>query len=505
MRGRYFPLVAAMLTATPACQEYSYTSNIRTDVFQQKRVNAVDLLIVIDNSCSMVEEQDNLAVSFDALIQHFQEADVDWRLAVTTTDAEVTRYRGRLMRGDDEIVIRGLSGEIDRVAYDRDWAFEAGISLQLDGNDLDRAANDSVENWCAGSTPGQRNPGCDGEPADAISGADSGQRPPVSNDLVITEIMARSEGLDSRCEWFELTSNTPDTLDLSGLEIFDDGRNYVTIDAGTTLEPGGVLVIGRELTDNCETPVDIAFAEGLTLNDDVGVIGPDTPDADELFSEAVAQGTIGAGIEMGLEAARLVFEEPQYTDENDAWLRNDANLSILFVSDEDDLSPRPAWEYVRYYTDLKGDQAYRDRRMVNLSAVVADTPPPRDELPSCSNDNGVGWYGERYLEVAAETEGLISSICEEDFGPMVRDLGLTLSGLEVEFALSGFPNLSTLKVALYEDDANDAKVRDLEAVVDYTYVADGNYLFFSEEQVPPSEMWISAEYEVLPDSASPSR
>jgi len=494
-----------LLICLVACQEYSYTSNVRTDVFQQNRVNAVDLLIVIDNSCSMVEEQENLAENFDALIENFQEAEVDWRLAVTTTDTEVERYRGRLMRGDDEIVLRGTSGEIDRVAYDRTWPFEAGTSLQLDGLTLDRASNDVLERWCPGSTPGIRNPGCDGTPTTPGQGADTGLRPPVSGDLVITEIMAQSAGPDSRCEWFELTSNTPDSLDLSGVEILDDGWNAVTIADGTHLGPWEVWVVGRSLTDNCDTPVDLAFATGLTLNDNRAVIGPDTPDAGEIFGEAVAQGTIGAGIEMGLEAARLVFEEPAYTEQNDAWLRDEANLSILFVSDEDDLSPRPAAEYIRIFTDLKGDQAYRDRRMVNLSAVVADVPPPRDDLPSCSTDNGLGWYGERYLEVAAETEGLIASICEEDFAPMVRDLGLTLSGLEAEFALSGFPRLSTLEVALYEDDENEAKVRDLVPDADYTYEPDGNLLRFDATQLPPSEMWITAVYEVLPDTAGGGR
>jgi len=493
------------LVGLVACQEYSYTSNVRTDVFQQNRVNAVDLLIVIDNSCSMVEEQENLAANFDALIENFQVAEVDWRLAVTTTDTEVERYRGRLMRGDDEIVIRGPAGEIDRVAYDRSWPFEPGTSLQLDGLSLDRASNDALASWCAGSTPGERNPGCEGASTDPGTGEDLGLRSPVVGDLVITEIMAQSAGPDSRCEWFELTSNTADTLDLSGVEIRDDGWNTVWIPAGTHLAPWAVFVVGRALTDNCDTPVDLAFETGLTLNDNRAVIGPDTPDAAEIFGEAVAQGTIGAGIEMGLEAARLVFEEPYYTEQNEAWLRDEATLSILFVSDEDDLSPRPAAEYVRAFTDLKGDQAYRDRRLVNLSAVVADLPPPRDDLPSCSTENGVGWYGERYLEVAAETDGLIASICEEDFAPLVRDLGLTLSGLEAEFALSGLPRLSTLEVALYEDDANDAKVRDLVADVDYHYEPDGNLLRFEADQLPPSEMWITAEYEVLPDSAGEVR
>jgi len=334
---------------------------------------------------------------------------------------------------------------------------------------------------------------------------DGGLRAPVSGDLVITEIMAQSGGLDSRCEWFEVTSNAPDSLDLSGVEISDDGWNAVVIEDGVHMGPWEVWVVGRALTDNCETPVDLAFASGLSLNDNRAVIGPDTPDAGELFGEAVAQGTLGAGIEMGLEAARLVFEEPYFSEQNDAWLRDEANLSVLFVSDEDDLSPRPTSEYIRILTDLKGDQAYRDRRWVNLSAVVADLPPPRSDLPSCSTDNGVGWYGERYLEVAAETEGLIASICEEDFAPLVRDLGLTLSGLEANFALSGLPRLSTLEVALYADDVNDAKVRDLVADVDYTYEPDGNLLRFDATQLPPSEMWISADYEVLPDSTGEVR
>ena len=52
---------ALLLLVWSGCQEYGYTSNVAVDVFQQRAVNAVDLLIVVDNSCSMVEEQDNLA------------------------------------------------------------------------------------------------------------------------------------------------------------------------------------------------------------------------------------------------------------------------------------------------------------------------------------------------------------------------------------------------------------------------------------------------------------
>ena len=99
---------------------------------------------------------------------------------------------------------------------------------------------------------------------------------------------------------------------------------------------------------------------------------------------------------------------------------------------------------------------------------------------------------------------MAESICEEDFAPIVEKLGLTLTGLLLEFQLSDLPKLETLVVKLYETDDEASLVRELVADVDYTYVAEGNLLRFEEEQVPPSEYWITAEYEVLPTGATVS-
>ena len=44
-------------------------------------------------------------------------------------------------------------------------------------------------------------------------------------------------------------------------------------------------------------------------------------------------------------------------------------------------------------------------------------------------------------------------------------------------------------------------VRDLVRDVDFAYVAEGNHLLFTEEQVPPSEHYVTVGYEVLPDGA----
>jgi hypothetical protein len=270
-----------------------------------------------------------------------------------------------------------------------------------------------------------------------------------------------------------------------------------------SIAPHSQLVIGRSSTANCGTPVDVALASGFSLNDGVLHINQDTPAAAEIFAENVAQGTIGTGIEQGLENARLVFEghpstnvpfEGSLYEQNGAFLRDDATFSLLFVSDEDDVSPYPVHTYLREFTDLKGDRAYRDRTLLNVSAVVAKDPPPRDDLPSCETEDGVGWYGRRYLEAANETSGLTESICEADFSPIVAELGLTLSGLVAEFSLSRCPSLGTMVVKLYENDSTESFVRELIIDEDFAYVADGNLLRFVEEQVPPSEQYVTATY-----------
>ncbi len=517
---------ASALSLAVGCkQEQGWSQLKRLDSFQQVRLNAVDLLVVIDNSCSMVEEQDNLANNFDALIGIFEEADVDWRIAVTTTDVEMRRYRGLLVGGDDEIILRGPTGELERVEFDRSWGAQRGRSLSLSA-DLHRAAfNDLSTSWCASGalysadsygTPGQLNPRCDGQPHEAPAPAeDTGPRPPLVNDLVISEIMSMPNGRDSLCEWFELTNTSADTLSLDGIVLHDAGRNRVPFPDGVRVPPRAAFVVGRsaDRTENCDTPVDLALGEGFSLNDDIRVIERAMPDARELFSEQVAQGTIGTGIEMGLEGARLTFEEPYYSEHNQSWLRPEANLSILFVTDEEDASPLPVHDYVRYFTDLKGDAAYRDRSMVNLSGVIGKDVPPREDVPACESAAGVAWYGRRYLEAINTTDGLSESICSQDFAPIVSRLGLTLSGLELEFGLSDYPRLETLEVRLYDAGAADAPrdqvdahlVGVLQRDVDFTYVFERNVLRFEEAQVPPSEYIVTAEYDLLPAGQRPGQ
>jgi hypothetical protein len=485
-----------------SCTEQNFYTQNNTDVFQQQPRNTVDVLLVVDNSCSMIEEQVKLATNFDAFIQYFNGVDVDYQIAVITTDTVQEEFRGRFVGGDDEILLQGPTGAlVDRVKYDREWTIPTGASLSLDANDTSSTYNDVRDNWCAGAavfgdgedlgTPGEANPTCDGSEAPPIVvGEDTEVRTPQAGDMVITEFMADPDDLeDNEGEWVELLNVSDHPVDLSGSALADNGRNSWEIPEGTIVQSGEFVVFGRD-----------AMGDDFTLNNSVRVITPETDSADEIFAEMVAQGISGSGIEMGLEAARMAFE-PENEEHNAGFLREDANLSFIFVSDEDDNSPDPVNDYLRFYTELKGEDAYRDHSQFNISSVVGRDKPEFDWEPSCSSSDGVADYGVRYVDLADRTNGLVESICDEDFSPIAQELGLVLSGLAAEFELSGFPDETTITAKLYSTNDEGGFERDLVKDTDFIYIRERNVIRFEEDQVPPAEWYVVVSYRLLAEGA----
>ena len=515
---------AGLLLSLLGCSDYSYSQKTRTDVFQQLRRNTVDVLMVVDSSCSMFEEQDRLAANFSSFITAFDGVDVDWQMSVVTTDMVDAAHQGRFVGGDDEIELRDAEGRvIDRVAYDLSWGLSAGVAHQLSPDHLGATDNDVAEHWCAAASPfgagdlgspGEANPACGSAgplpPPDTGSGdgGDGGStgdlRVPVAGEVLITEFLADPAAADDALgEWIELHNPTADRLDLSGFRLTDAGRNLAELPADTVIEPGAWLVVGRDL-DPANTggaPVSVAVPTGFTLNNAVRVLTSSTPGAAEIFSEMVAVGVAGSGIEMGLDAARAALSPDLLAGHNAGFLRDAANLSVIFISDENDYSTDATNDYYDHFVALKGDEAYRDHGIVNFSAVVGKDAPPYDGQPSCESGNGVAAYGARYVDLAARTDGALESICDEDFSPIAEELGLLVSGLELTFVLTELCNEDTLIVSLYGDSTDESFIRELEKDVDYSFDAVQNALVFRADQVPPSESYIVADYQVLARSS----
>ncbi|HNH48307.1 MAG TPA: lamin tail domain-containing protein, partial [Myxococcota bacterium] len=230
-----------MIALLLACTENNFARVYQDDFFQQERINTVDVLLVVDNSCSMVEEQNKLATNFDSFIQFFTEADVDWQIGVVTTDVVQEQFAGRLIGGDDEILVVDAVGTVvDEVRYDRDWPVAPGAVFTLDPSYNAAIRNDTLSAWCVGGagSPGEANTTCateQGLGTDARYGA-----------VIVTEFLPDPDGVaDNLGEWLELTNISDADVDLTGWTLRDNGLSLYSFPEGTILAAGGILTLAR--------------------------------------------------------------------------------------------------------------------------------------------------------------------------------------------------------------------------------------------------------------------
>jgi hypothetical protein len=201
-------------------------------------------------------------------------------------------------------------------------------------------------------------------------------------------------------------------------------------------------------------------------------------------------GINGSASERGLYSAYLALTDPLNitTPVFERFVRQDAALYVVVVSDEDDASCTPmtrqssctadpgcrcapdntlggagAWGstdyFVRFLETYKG---YGNAESVALAAIVATEEAPVPSQfgdpnphvgccraldggacpPSGTNDGGfeIAYTGSRYLQVANETGGVAVSICQQDFSAALSSLGYAASGLRRDFRLSRGPD-----------------------------------------------------------------
>ncbi len=172
--------------------------------------------------------------------------------------------------------------------------------------------------------------------------------------------------------------------------------------------------------------------------------------------------------ESGIEAARRALETPLAYDEeiacscanddpcqntcsegyacvgggcgghNRGFLRDDAALEIIFLSDEEDQSPGSVPFYIDYFKSIKG---VMNEGLFHAHAIVGDKPSGCN----ISQDEGAD-AGKRYIDVQEATGGEFGSICDSSFATVLEDIGDTAFGNQVQFFLSAQADPNNVKV-----------------------------------------------------------
>jgi hypothetical protein len=115
---------------------------------------------------------------------------------------------------------------------------------------------------------------------------------------------------------------------------------------------------------------------------------------------------------------------PEPNDGNCGFLRRDAVLSLVFVSDEAEGSPQMIGHYENAFRALKG---FENPDLLRVHAFSDDDCP----VPTSNDD--------RYRILAQATGGSIHSSCPADFSGMLRELSRAVFRVETCFFLGGHP------------------------------------------------------------------
>jgi len=193
------------------------------------------------------------------------------------------------------------------------------------------------------------------------------------------------------------------------------------------------------------------------------------------FACNIRVGTNGSAREAGLEAAWTALQpnrtSPFGTNAN--FLRANAKLSLIFVSDEEDQSPKTVAAYMDYFQSLKG---VRNLHLFDAYAIVGDLPS------GCSSVGGASaTAGARYQSLVSLSGGVSRSICSPDWGRALADIGVMAVSARGTYPLTRAPLISSLKVYVDNKDGRGEVLRagnTTLAVGDWSYNSQTNVVLF---------------------------
>ena len=270
------------------------------------------------------------------------------------------------------------------------------------------------------------------------------------------------------------------------------------------------------------------------------IITPKTPQPATAFAANAHVGTNGSPYEAGLEAASMALAnqtaanapklaalsmcestcrgEPNCINNCKTttpidFLRPDAYLYFVFLSDEDDQSSQDVRYYWRSFDDAKG---VGNDGTVTTAAIIGDVP-----TNTCGATPGT-----RYKTLSDLTGGEVGSVCDTSFADTLKKLATDAVGLHRKFGLVVKPNVMTLQVDIrYPCNINPQLISacasvDMTGCMDmpadatellctpvmggadgWVYQPDSNTIYFSGESVPYLGGTIEITY--YPDGLGP--
>ena len=219
------------------------------------------------------------------------------------------------------------------------------------------------------------------------------------------------------------------------------------------------------------------------------IITPTTPDLEQALSDNARLGECCSDEqEAGLQAAWMALSQPLVDDPaaNAGFLRDDAKLYIICLSNEQDQSKGDPRFYENFFEFLKGST---NTEWMKLSAICGDSPS------GCSASGGDAEYGSRYIRVANETGGIFESICTTNWQLTMENMAADAFSAVREFPLSRSADPVTISVTV---DGSPVPQASCDGCPNgWTYYPDTNLVYFGDDVVPAPGSRVEVMYTAL--------
>ena len=518
------------------------------DVFTQEIRKTVDILLVVDNSGSMIDEQIKLAANFDNFISQFLEAEVDYQIGVVTTDMDDPTQSGRLV-GETKLITSDMTVDVARET------FQANVRVCATGSGFERgfaAAEAALSaDFLAAGGP---NEGLVREDAALsivfVSDEDDDSSRPVGHYLEVFKGLKGDRGYrdDTLINMSAVVGPPPDGCEQPEPFIPDCADGLADDEEGNVDCASAICASSWwcSVVDRVETEC----GDGL---DDDGDGAVDCDDADCGALDSCRETSCGDEVDndgdgdVDCDDLDCLVGFPEICGEiscDDDELTHHGDYYNWDMDCEDPSCF--AWEETCFAERVEIDFAERCHESVLLdrstgSLLFLDGPDidsldGQAELAGCDDPDCASYYlctpglsieghnscsncfdddgdgledcedtdcldsvycdnpypiepGLRYIDVATRSGGIVTSICAEEFSGLVRELGLNISGLRSIFYLTAWPVVETL--AVYANSVTEENL----LVEGWSYDPVENRLLFTQEAIPGEGTAILVQYD----------
>lgn len=214
------------------------------------------------------------------------------------------------------------------------------------------------------------------------------------------------------------------------------------------------------------------------------VLNNNTPNLESLLQQRIAQGEAGSNNERGLYSLEMALSPDYLSTGGAGFLRDDALLAVIELSDENDKSGQTAAYFANFLDKLKPVGVDGRRSWIfNYIGVLENSA-------ACRTFNDYSEVGTILMQLADISGGNKESLCSNSLASAVSNIKARIVQILTDFFLRTKPAKTSIRVHV-----NGIAVAE-SATNGWTYVEDGDkhIIRFSGNAIPPADADIRIDY-----------